>query len=313
VKMVINMVKVARSAGSFLGGIFNNPGIVILGALAIALLFFQKDIRNAFGSLGESFGQIDITLPTIEFPEITFPEFPQFELPPPPDFSGLFDFLGNLFGNGNGGLLPPPPGTEPTEGLGDVTTPPGCTVNALGQIECPTPPTFDVCQAFPELCATEPEVTPPGCIRSPAGVLICPGDFEGPPPINGGFIGPPPPPDEPFQPPVDLPPGFEGGGPSFEGGTIFESSDAGCQTLSCVLNANPGFTASQAADRLAELQGTFGDFDFGTNTGSGFGPGDDPTGGIVTGGATLESEAQRAACVTCEMFGLNCDACQGSL
>jgi len=42
----------AKAAGQFLGGIFNNPGVIILGGLAIALLFFQKDIRNAFGSLG---------------------------------------------------------------------------------------------------------------------------------------------------------------------------------------------------------------------------------------------------------------------
>jgi len=94
------MVK-AKSAGSFIGGIFNNPGIVILGALAIALLFFQKDIRNAFGSLGESIsgglGDINIQLPELKFPEIklpeiklpdiTFPDF-NFSLPSLPEIPG---------------------------------------------------------------------------------------------------------------------------------------------------------------------------------------------------------------------------------
>jgi len=77
----------AKAAGSFLGGIFNNPGVVILGALTIALLFFQKDIREAFGSLGESIsgglGDINIQLPEFKFPEFTFPEikFPDITFP----------------------------------------------------------------------------------------------------------------------------------------------------------------------------------------------------------------------------------------
>jgi len=90
------MGKKARAAGSFLGGIANNPGIIILGALAIGLLFFQKDIRNAFGSLGESIsgglGDINIQLPSISLPEIKLPEikfpefkFPEFKFPTLPD------------------------------------------------------------------------------------------------------------------------------------------------------------------------------------------------------------------------------------
>jgi len=94
------MVK-AKSAGSFIGGIFNNPTFLILGALTIALLFFQKDIRNAFGGLAEGFGKIDIQLPEIKFPEFTFPEikfpdfnFPEFDFPDInidlPDFTSIF-------------------------------------------------------------------------------------------------------------------------------------------------------------------------------------------------------------------------------
>lgn len=61
------MVK-AKKAGQFLGGIFNNPGVVILGLGIAAIALFRGDIRNAFGSVGESFGQINIELP--EFPDV---------------------------------------------------------------------------------------------------------------------------------------------------------------------------------------------------------------------------------------------------
>jgi len=61
------MVK-AKTAGSFLGSIFNNPGIVLLGALAIGLFIFKDPIQKAFASLGESFGKIE--LPAITLPEI---------------------------------------------------------------------------------------------------------------------------------------------------------------------------------------------------------------------------------------------------
>lgn len=72
------MVK-ARSIGTGLGSFFNNPGVIILGALAVVFLFFQGDIRKAFGSLGESIsgglGDINIQLPEIKLPDITFPSF----------------------------------------------------------------------------------------------------------------------------------------------------------------------------------------------------------------------------------------------
>jgi len=107
----------AKAAGQFLGGIFNNPGIVILGALAIALLFFQKDIRNAFGSLGEGFGNINIELPEFKFPEFTFPEikfpefkFPDFEFPDInidlPDFNAIFAGFQEQIDKGLAGIVP---------------------------------------------------------------------------------------------------------------------------------------------------------------------------------------------------------------
>jgi len=91
------MVKGSRAAGSFLGGIFNNPGIVILGALGIALVFFAGDIRKAFAGFGESFGKIelpDITLPPINFPAITFPDF-NIDFPDFPDFGAGFAAFGD--------------------------------------------------------------------------------------------------------------------------------------------------------------------------------------------------------------------------
>jgi len=92
----------AKAAGQFLGGILNNPAVVILGGLAIVLLFFQKDIRSAFGGLGEGLGNIDIQLPEIKFPDINFPDinFPDINFPDItfPDF--------NLdFGAGFGGVV----------------------------------------------------------------------------------------------------------------------------------------------------------------------------------------------------------------
>jgi len=88
---------VAKGAGSFLGGILNNPGAIILGGIAIALLFFSSDIRKAFGSFGESFGKIelpDINLPQFNFPEINFPEIklPEFNFPELPSLSEFNPF-----------------------------------------------------------------------------------------------------------------------------------------------------------------------------------------------------------------------------
>jgi len=78
--------RVARAGGSFLGGIANNPGIVIIGLVLGGLFIFRDKISEAFGSLGEGLVNIEFpelpSLPDITFPDITFPEFP--------DFSGFF-------------------------------------------------------------------------------------------------------------------------------------------------------------------------------------------------------------------------------
>ena len=61
----------------------------------------------------------------------------------------------------------------------------------------------------------------------------------------------------------------EGGGPSFIGGGIFETPIENLSLSQIIDKFN--VTASQAANIQAEAQDNFGDFDFGTNTGSGLG------------------------------------------
>jgi len=300
---------VAKSAGSFLGSIANNPGIIAIAAIGLTLFIFRDRISEFFAGL--KFPEI----PAIEFPEfpaIEFPEFPEF--PELPDFGKLFeDFFSTFTGGGNGELQPPPAGDLPSEGLGDVTIPEGCFVNSQGIIECPTPPTFDVCQSFPELCEPTPPMDP-ALLDEPSDAELFAKDFPEP-------FDEPEGPEPPFEPPIDLPEGFTGEGISFEGGTIFER-DPCFMSLSEIIDAGLASSASAAANVKAiacsanvtdEPTDFPEDFDFGTSTGSGFGPGDDPTGGIVTGGATLESEEKKAACVSCELFGLNCPICAGTI
>jgi len=306
--MVLKRVSEAggRGAGGFVGGILNNPGTVAILAIVAALVIFRGDIRTFFGTtIPEAISGIgsvelpDITLPEINFPEITFPEFPDITFPDFPDFTSIFEDFFAQFGGGpppEPVPIPPgpvaPPGTPP--GPGTTTEfPPGCTFDPVtGIIDCPEGgPTFDACAEFPDLPQCQPQEEP----------II--------PPIT-----------PPTPPGPELPPGFVGGGPSFEGGIIFETND-------CFLSLNQlinkyGISASQAADIKAQactaepgFQPTDipEEFDPGTSTGSGiFGP---PTGEeqIVIGGATLESEEKKAACTSCELFGLNCPICMGAV
>jgi len=306
-------------AGGFAGGFFSSPTFLILGALVVGLVFFGSDIRKAFAGFGENLGQIQLpSLPSIEFPDITFPDitFPSLDIDFP-DISASFgaageqagqfftglqeqfnQFLEGIGGNGGGGL-PLPPDVPDTGLIPDVATVCPCGSRVVQDIM------GDVQQT---------------CIPCPEEMVPLPGDPS--------FIGPVQP-DEMFSldtfgqteqkieeefaqvmDQLELPGGFVGAGPSFEGGTIFETPIENL-SLSQIIDQFD-VTASQAADIRARAQDDFGSFDFGTNTGSGFGPGDDPlTDPLVTGGATLGSEEQRAACVSCELYGLNCPICRG--
>jgi len=95
---------VAKAAGGFLGGIFNNPGIVIIAALAITLFIFRDKISEAFANfdpfknLTNPFENFEITNPFEDF------EFPTFENPFAdfefPDFGSFFDDFFGQFGGG---------------------------------------------------------------------------------------------------------------------------------------------------------------------------------------------------------------------
>jgi len=129
------------------------PAIIII-AVGFALRMFQPTIFSSASAIGETLAGI-FTRPVTGFIGSisgAFADLPDIVI----DVPGLVIGGGGVtFGDGNGELVAPPPGEVPFMG-GTITTPPGCFINANGQIECPTPPIF----------------TPP------------------PPPSNGGLIPP---------------------------------------------------------------------------------------------------------------------------
>jgi len=295
------------AAGGAAGGFLNNPGalaaIGIVVSIITTLVIFRKDISEFFSGLGQ------ITLPTIEFPDITFPDFPDITFPDFPDitfpdfpdFASIFENFFNQFqfGDGDSGGLPLPPDVEDTGLL---------TPEERAECGCGTNIIQDIQGDVSETCITPCDVPEEG---DP--------DFIGPVQPDEEFMLPTPPMAPPSPPAPPLPPGFEGGGPSFEGGFIFETND--CFLSLSQLIDKYGVTASQAADIKAQActaepgeQPTDipEEFDFGTSTGAGGTPTTEES-GIVTGGATLESEAQRAACTSCDLFGLNCPICRGEI
>lgn len=175
------MVK-ARSIGTGVGAFFNNPGVIILGALAVILLFFRGDIRNAFGSLGQGIteglgglGDININLPEFNFPDITFPSF---------DFGGLFQGF-NPFPN----AILTPEGDVAVIPLGE----PGAAINPADQPTNPTPVDIALSEDLPL-----PPLTPEEIALDPNQD---PSLFQPPAPPEGdpAFVGP----VQPFQlPPI---------------------------------------------------------------------------------------------------------------
>jgi len=263
----------ARAAGSFLGGIFNNPGIIIIGLVLGGLFLFRDKISGAFGSLGEGLGDINITLPEIKLPEITFPDF---NFPDFPDFSDLFGGfqtqLDQLFKNQQSILAGQTvPGAEGQP----VQIPPDTVIDPdTGIVTSSTPPTTqttgdDLSTLFGEL---RPQVfdTLVNIGLSPKDAAIALRDVTtitglnqvlqsfnvilggGEPisqqgtaalnplrfldPVKSFLI------DEPTQK-------FEGGGVSFTGGSIFETPIANL-SLSQIIDKF-GVTASQAANLRA--------------------------------------------------------------
>jgi len=269
------MVKKARAAGSFLGGIANNPGVIILGLALGALFIFRDRISEAFAGIGE--GLVNIEFPKIEFPDITFPEFPKIEFPDItfpefPDFTDIFqgfqDQLSALAGQ-----------TVAGQGEQTIDIPPDTTVNPDGTVSSTTPP-----------ISTDPSVAPANL--DPLGEiafnqlksqtitsLINQGfdqfkvferfqdvsffDSDKPFKFLGSILeefNPPfTPPDQPAQDfgttviqSLGTPQVFTGGGVGFQGGSV---SPTPITTLTQVLDLFPELTASQAADFLGEFSG----------------------------------------------------------
>jgi len=262
--MVLSMVKgKARAAGSFLGGLANNPAIVIIALVLGGLIIFRGNISDFFKGL--KFPEIPpIELPAINFPpfpEINFPEFPEIKLP---DFSGLFEGfqsqLDELF-KLNQSIIA---GQTVTNEAGqEIEIPPDTVVNPDGTVSSETPPivvsgggaTFEE-QFFATTRAGvfDTLVENLGLSPTQAGNIVRGSEtiadlerilFEAnqgkftpqQPQQTGGF-------DVPFNDPTGL-----GGGVSFIGGTTTFGSGI-VDTLSEVLTIFPNLTASQAANAL---------------------------------------------------------------
>lgn len=217
------MVSKSRAAGSFLGGILGSPTVALLLLGLGALLIFRKDITGALGS---------ISAPTINLPEIKFPEFPEIKFPEFPTFP---DF-GSFFGFGGNGDQP----EEPFETSPEVTEAPECVCgtnivqDALGGVvvtckACPEPPPFRdaemFAKAFPEPFIPTAQEVPPEIVVDPS--------------IGGEF---------------------EGGGVSFIGGSISEIPF--CNKSIGDIASEFGISASAAANmKFIECENS-GGFDF---------------------------------------------------
>jgi len=240
-----------RGAGGFLGGLFNNPGVVILGALALALVFFSGDIRKAFGSFGENIGKVElpaINLPDINFPDIKFPDFdfkfPEFDIQFP-DFSNLFgdikfpDLLGGAAEalGGAGEAL-----GETLGGAGEATT------DFFGNLQKSFNEFLSSFDGEQDMIDTEPPLTqviPSDTtleLGATASAIFTPRDelrdlsIPAAPSIAESIIAP-----------------FQGGGVSFEGGQIFETPIENL-SLSQIIDRFM-VTASQASSIRREAQG----------------------------------------------------------
>jgi len=259
----------AKAAGSFLGGIANNPGIVILGGLAIALLIFRKDITNF---LDKGIGGItlpEINLPDIKFPEFKFPEFsfPDFSFPDIsfpditfPEFKFPEFTFPDLFGQGD--ITPPEqdPAGMPDLSLGlaggvqerraDLER--GLLEKELAAADIPLRDIQDDIEGLTpaqRFAFIERGVIPTG-FEVQGGILqkimeqvsqgiavLNPNRFQDP---IKSFL------DDPLQK-------FEGGGVSFQSGSIFETPLANL-TLNQIIE-KLGVTASQASSLRREAQG----------------------------------------------------------
>jgi len=219
------------TAGSFIGGLANNPAIVIIALILGGLFIFRSNISEAFGSLGENFGKIefpDITLPEINLPSLDF----DISLGDPLGAAGaalggageaaggFFEGLTEQFDSFIKGLTPSVPLTEADQfDFSDLEG--GVSPMPTGE---PAPPFSDAAifaKDFPE------EFIP--IQTTPESVTVAPSLLD------------------------DVMAPFTGGGVSFEGGTIFETP---LENLSLnQIIEKLGVTASQAANLQGIAEG----------------------------------------------------------
>jgi len=305
----------ARAAGSFLGGLANNPAIVIIALVLGGLFIFRDKISEGISGLGESLagglGNIDIKLPEFNLPSFDF-DFPSFDFEFPDisqsftdAFSGAGDFFSGLQtqfdnfltgaqdqissiagqtveGQGEEQVIVIPPDTmiDPDTGIVTSETPPISTGAGATQEEL----TFAQvrAQAFDTLfdlgvsgsqAQAEISALPFGDISALNDLVARFEQFFGQPEPEP-LVQPVEQPVTPVQPvEVGLPSGFEffqtEGSSGFVGGSINQTPIANLSLSQIIDMFN--VTASQAANILAIAQDNFGDFDFGTNTGTGIG------------------------------------------
>jgi len=234
-----------RGAGSFAGGLLNNPAVVIIGALALVFVFFGGDIRKAFGDFGKNIGKVelpDINLPAINFPDIKFPDFdfkfPDFDFKFPdfdfklPDFSNIFGQAGEDLGETLGGA-----GEAVSGGIESIGK------GISGDLDAIIKGIFGG-DTEPPLSQVLPPSTGSGGISAMASAILTPRaereqmDLSIPvaPSIAESIIAP-----------------FQGGGVSFEGGQIFETPTE-FLSLGQIIDKFD-VTASQAADIRAQAIG----------------------------------------------------------
>jgi len=225
------------SAGSFFGGISNNPGIIIIALVLGALFLFKDKIAEGIGGLGEGLGQVNIELPEINFPEINFPEFPDVFGDTGKTFQDAADSTGDFFGDlqkqFNDFFARPLTEADQFDdsGISDIDiTPKGEPAVIFRDAEI-------FAKDFPEEFK---ELTPAQQFGISKGVL--PSGFE--------FVQPDP-------------------SGQFGGGSINPTPIKNL-SLSQIIDKFD-VSASQAANILAIAKDDFSSFDFGTNTGRGIG------------------------------------------
>jgi len=271
------------AGGSFLGGILGNPIVAIVLLALGGLLIFRKDISGALSnfklpslpSLPDiTFPSLpDITFPTFEFPTFEFPsfdfEFPSFDFDFPDFAGGASDFFSGLQSDFDQFIMDSQTNLDTLgEGAADIFGGAGEAIgggldflgNAIFGGGGGTPKDLTLDDQFDDSGLEGIDLTPKGVPPPPfRDAEMFAEDFPEvfkaePQPV---FL----------DPVLNLESEFTGGGPSFIGGSITETPTCNLSLFQIIDKF--GVTASQAADIKARACDDFGDFDFGTNTGSG--------------------------------------------